>query len=192
MVCIVLHNCYLGFANVRLATIPSEDGQAGELRISSNLDIQHRIYKPSNKIQARTYLSIHGYDLDETLTRIMGCDGRLVTVDGYEYWLRFPSDADAVIFARYLDEHITMYHFYSSGSFSGWLSGPWTIDEVTSSSSSEGLECRCHQIGHIRYQRDYNEDGFWEIISTYCRRNNIWLDWSDHQNCSTDEHPYCL
>lgn len=160
MVFLILHKKYTGFANVRRALIPQDDGQAGELRLTKTGYIQHRIYNPAREIQEQSYLSIPSKIICIDRTHIIGCDLRIVTVQDCDHWLRFPSDSDAIIFARLLSDRDDlgcgrwMSEWLRPSNYSNydnWEGGPWTENAV----ASNDLECRCNHIGLNRYLSDY-------------------------------------
>lgn len=191
MVFIVLSKQYIAFANVRFAWIPQDVGQSGELRLTKSGKILHRIYRPRNLSEARTYLYVPAQLIDIEETRIIGCEAYIVTIRGYQYCFRFPSDADAVVFARLLHEVEGLGHGLSRaewrecrqrmnfqrsdlvnlhGTVSGgdknlddhWIE-PWTNLEVISDESR--ADCSCHEIGHKRYAYSY-DDGYCEFLES--------------------------
>jgi hypothetical protein len=184
MVFIVLHKQYTAFANVRIAWIPQELGRSGELRITRSGKILHRIYSPRNNNEKNTYLYVPTKDIDIYDTQVIGCEAKIVTISGYQYWFRFPSDADAVVFARLLHEveelgcglsrsewreyrrrmsfrrfdlvNINGFDTASDKSDDDCWIEPWTNRDVVS--DELWADCRCHEIGHKRYAYEYTNE----------------------------------
>jgi hypothetical protein len=189
MVFMVLHKKYIAFANVRIAWVPQEIGRLGELRLTKSGKILHRVYTPRNATEANTYLNVPAKLVSVSDTRIIGCEAEIVTTTGYQYWFRFPTDAEAVVFARVLYEKEDLGYGFTrsewrayrqrmseerfdlmsinrrhSGSDKGsddcWF-GPWTISDVIPDESM--ALCRCHEVGHKRYAYEYI-DGYCEFL----------------------------
>ena len=103
MVLLVVASDYVGFPSTKLALIASEEGQSGELRLTYGGILQFRVYVPMDMIQATAHLSIPSALVDDTETYVLGCEARVVTTTGHEYWFRFLTDASATLFAKILD-----------------------------------------------------------------------------------------
>jgi hypothetical protein len=190
MVFIVLHKQYIAFANVRFAWIPQDLGRSGELRLTRSGKILHRLYRPRTQNEANTYLYIPGKLIEIEDTRVFGCEARIVTMTGYQYWFRFQTDADAVVFARLLHEveglgyglsRTEWREYRQRMSFQRfdlvninrnvpggdkdtddcWIE-PWTNKDVKP--DEEWADCRCHEIGHKRYAYDYSDE-YCEFLS---------------------------
>lgn len=143
MVYMVLHRYYTGFARVRMARLPQDDGEMGELRVSYLGWLQHRIYWPTN--YATNYTSISFKEIDLVRTRVYGCDVRIITIDDYEHWFRFPTDCDAMIFHRVLAYAIDSIEYDDDDEYVDdvWEEGPWTQDEMPHNVDNEVCGCTC-------------------------------------------------
>lgn len=148
MVFLVLQRHYTAFANVRIAILPQDLGETGELRLALLGNLQHRIYRPQSSYK---YTSIPVHLIDIARTRMFGCEVRLLTYLDYEYWFRFPSRADAVIFYRVLRHRLdrVMQGEYDSDEEDYWEEGTWTVHDV----GSEPVECQCSCHQRTRYTR---------------------------------------
>lgn len=136
-----------------MALVPQDDGEPGELRLAIVGHLQHRVYKPKpNGVPQYTNIFVGQVDVEQT--DVIGCDTRVVTLDDFEYWFRFPSDSDATIFYRVLCHKMDLAELgeWDENEEDYWEEGPWTVNEVV----SDHLECRCYCHGHIRYAADYS------------------------------------
>lgn len=186
MVFIMLNKKSIGFGNVRLAWVPQELGQLGDLTLSLKGKLVYRTYNHIN-CQAKykntiLYIPTELIDLEET--RFKGCEAIIVTLLDYQYCFRFSSDADAVVFSRCLQQvekigrglsnrELRDYKLIMSfGLEFGLIKiGPneWDEDKnddeswclpwpVQSANIQDFYDCRCHEIGHKRYGYYYDED----------------------------------
>lgn len=145
----ILQRHYTAFANVRIAIVPQDLGEPGELRLARRGHLQHRIYRPTGNYKY-TGIAIHLIDLNRT--QKYGCEIRLLTYYDYEYWFRFPSAADAIIFYRMLCHRLDMVMEgeYDSDEQDYWEEGDWTVHDVRS--EPRGCRCTCHHQ-RVRYTR---------------------------------------
>lgn len=178
MVLIVLHKKYIGFANVRVATLPHDSGRDGELRVTREGFIQHRLYEPKTEWETSSHLSISCRLIDVEQSHVHGCQARIVDILDYEYWFRFPSDVEGSVFALHMFGHgqtgVSANDLSASSDDSqhddqdrlsrarqllydhqdsGWIM-PWTRNQVRPLRVHE-LSCRCHEIGTRHYIEDH-------------------------------------
>lgn len=175
MVFIVVAKDYIGFPMTRLALIAQDDGQIGELRLTDSSQLLFRVYQPNDIIQCAFHWCIPTALIDGTRSYMVGCDVRIVTLNGYEFWFRFISDACSVVFSIILESYDNIGDGveYLPGEIIGnrqanqwflfahlaecrlllvsnrfWCE-PWTRDEVDL--SREYPSCRCDQVDYTRY-----------------------------------------
>lgn len=142
MVFLILHRHYTGFGKVRLALIPQDDGEEGELRFAGPVGyLQHRIYRPQG---SHKYIGIPLHTIDIDKCEFYESEARILDVHDYEYWFRFSSEEDTRIFSRLLQHKIDQC---DEGDFEDneedyWEEGPWTLHE--NGSGPEECTCSCH------------------------------------------------
>lgn len=147
---IVLQRHYTAFANVRLALLPSDLGELGELRLNAKGHLQHRNYRPTDNSK---YTAIPVHLIDRNRTRRFACEVRLVTYYDYEYWFRFLSRVDSVIFYRLLKHRLerVMEGEYDSDEQDYWEEGGWTLNERGPlSDPPTECQCACHSSRYSR------------------------------------------
>lgn len=149
MVYVILQRHYTAFANVRLAVFSRDTGEPGELRLPMRGHLQHRAYQPTESYKY-TGVAVHMIDINRT--RRYGCEVRILTYDSYEYWLRFPSGADCIIFSRMLRHRLdrVMEGEYDSDEQDYWEEGGWSLNDVRP--EPEECPCHCHLVV-VRYNR---------------------------------------
>lgn len=182
MVLIVLHRHYLAFPNVRFSPVAQELGRSGELRLTKSGKILFRVYRPRRYEEWSCYLYISGKMISVDNTIIEGCEAQINTLNGYQYWFRFPTDTDASIFSCLLDQVEDLGSGQSQAQIREerrrlnfrqadliWLERivsdeddrctddhwiePWTDRDVIP--DEDWADCRCREVGQIRYSCRY-------------------------------------